>query len=340
MKNLNLMQKRILLVGFGIIVLTGLFPSWACGAKTNLPPAPPKQQTQEVARAQANKLAADQGLDMREGSPDYKDFWTFAKHAPEGVPFEDQVKWAVNNVKAGRPGAPPATLKAGDPAKVRDYWALPTQTGAPPAGGKDPWALPPSASFAPGAALPPLTEEQQASVDRIERMVRKEQAAAVDVEPIVILILVLLAVVCLSFYFMPQLTVWGSQTPKQKEFATALSPLEIGDTEGVSEQERPGPIEKKEAGVKDNNVSQIMIMVMVIGIIFHVGISNFIEAKKFGYSISLLSSVGYTIPMILFSLIFVWPIKRYITNTDNSFDIKNIVIALCIMAALRMITGV
>jgi hypothetical protein len=107
MKNPNLIHKHILIVLFGLIVLMGLFPSWTCGAQTNVPPSPTKQQTQESTRAQANRLAANQGLDMREGSPDYKAFWNFAKSAPQGVPLEEQVRWAVNKVnkgKARRPG--------------------------------------------------------------------------------------------------------------------------------------------------------------------------------------------------------------------------------------------
>jgi len=47
MKNLNLMQKRILLVGVWFIFLMGLFPPWVCGTQTNALPPPTSQPTQE-----------------------------------------------------------------------------------------------------------------------------------------------------------------------------------------------------------------------------------------------------------------------------------------------------
>jgi hypothetical protein len=46
------------------------------------------------------QLAEDEGLDMTENSPDYKAFWMVTKDAPRNVPFEEQVKWAADEVKA------------------------------------------------------------------------------------------------------------------------------------------------------------------------------------------------------------------------------------------------
>jgi hypothetical protein len=64
----------------------------------------------ERLETKANKLASKLGLDMREGigqdgegipinSWDYDTFWDARLRAPRGVPFEDQVKWTVNEVK-------------------------------------------------------------------------------------------------------------------------------------------------------------------------------------------------------------------------------------------------
>jgi hypothetical protein len=37
---------------------------------------------------------------MHEDSPDYKAFWHLAKNAPRDIPFEEQTKWAADEVKA------------------------------------------------------------------------------------------------------------------------------------------------------------------------------------------------------------------------------------------------
>jgi hypothetical protein len=419
MKNLNSMKKRILLVGFGIIVLMGLFPSWVCGTQADdaaarfretvkqlrsdkadfeakqrgdkaemerlrqenkdlrnriqrespvplgipaskLPvvaPTVPKEiatPAREKIRADAEKMVAGQGLDMREGSPDHHVFWQIVDNGglPQELdgkpfnklPFEEQVRWAVNRVKAGRPVAPPV-------AKV----PTPTPGTLPPGVGQDrEHPLPGGfggarlSTLPPGIAPPPNQKplpagpapKKEIDFSDIDLSAYTPKPPLSDATPIIILlILVILAVVCLVFYLNQRLPYekqegGASDTPTEK-----IPPqLTMADSQ-KTKPERPEPIEKQNAEAKNNNVSPIMIMFMVVGIIFHVGMSNFIEAKNFGYPIPLLSSVAYTIPMILFSLIFVWPIKKYITKTDKSLDIKNIVIALCIMAVLRMIAG-
>ena len=47
-----------------------------------------------------HQVAEDEGLNMKEGSPDYKAFWAMAKDADPSKTLEEQSKWAANEVKA------------------------------------------------------------------------------------------------------------------------------------------------------------------------------------------------------------------------------------------------
>jgi hypothetical protein len=65
-----------------------------------------EQTTQERVRADAEKLATAQGLDMTPGSADHRLFYTFVDelasredHEYRAKPFDEQVNWAVDGVK-------------------------------------------------------------------------------------------------------------------------------------------------------------------------------------------------------------------------------------------------
>jgi len=70
-------------------------------------PAPPGDDQQRVV-AMAEDLARQAGLDMTPGSLDHRLFWSNLNFLPEGLSFQDEVRWMVQETNRLRPKASPA----------------------------------------------------------------------------------------------------------------------------------------------------------------------------------------------------------------------------------------
>jgi hypothetical protein len=196
----------------------------------------------EKIRADAEKMAAAQGLDMTPGSVDYRLFYSFVdelagnpKHEFRNKPFEEQVRWAVNKVKAARPVAPTLAPAPATPPPVAQEAITQIPAGKPiwadaePRTSKD---LPPADGWRPPANIKLPSREtgwRPGLLGQVPLIV-------------VILISVIIAVVCLILGFMSltrKLTIEDRQEPKsdKNESPITLCQLEIEDTESVPTQE-------------------------------------------------------------------------------------------------------